>query len=89
MLGDFSSGSLNSLGHFIKDMHPALFGLGQCLSHDITINAVDLDIHLQRGNPIFRSYNLEIHITKMILITQDIRKNDNLVTLFDESHGNS
>ncbi len=70
-------------------MQPAVLCLGQGISHDLTVNTFDFDVHLQSGNALAGSYNLEVHITKMILITQNIGENNDLVTFLDKSHGNT
>ena len=36
--------------------------------------AVHLDIHLSGGDTVFCSGYLEVHVTKMVLISEDIRK---------------
>ena len=46
-----------------KDMQAAIFGLFERLLHDLLGKTLDLDVHLQRCNAIFRPRNLKIHIT--------------------------
>src|SRR3546814_3073719 len=43
------------LGHFTEDMQATLLGLAERDLHDLFGNAVDLDVHLQRGNAVRRS----------------------------------
>ena len=40
--------------------------------HDFLGDAGDLNVHLQRGNAFFCAGDLEIHVTEMIFITEDI-----------------
>ncbi len=70
-------------------MHAAFLGLRQCNLHDFFSDALDLDIHLQRGNAICRTSNLEIHVAQMILIAQNVGQHGKLAAILDQSHRNT
>ncbi len=84
MLGHLISGLGDTLLHLGEDMNTALFGLGKGFAHDLPINSIDLNIHLQRGNAFTGSDYLEIHITEMIFIAEDIGKNNDLVAFLNQ-----
>ncbi len=83
MLGNIFTRDLQRFVHFTQDMQTAYFGLGQSRAHDLTINTVDFDIHLQGRDTFTGTDHLEIHITKMIFITQYIGQDNNLLALLD------
>ena len=53
-------------------MQARLQGLGQRDFHDFLSDALDLDIHLQRGDTAGGTRHLEIHVAQMIFVAQDI-----------------
>ena len=67
-----------ALLHFSEDVNPTFFGLSQGLAHNLPINPVDLDIHLQRGNAVTGADHLEIHVAEMIFVAEDIGKDNHL-----------
>ena len=64
-------------------MHTTPLRLVQCLFHNFTGNAVDLDIHLQRGDTLGGSRHLEVHVAQVILITQNVGQDCKPVTFLD------
>src|SRR5574338_640964 len=62
----------NDLGHLAEDVHAALVRLRQRGAHDFFGDAVDLDIHLQRGNAIAGAGHLEVHVAEVILVAHDV-----------------
>ena len=89
ILGNIPARSSNGLLHFSKYMQTTIPGLGQGPAHYLPVNPIDLDIHLQGGNAFPGTDNLEIHITKMIFIAENIGQHDDLVILLDQTHGHS
>jgi len=81
--------SRNCLIHLIQDIETTGFGLLQRNFHYFTGNTVDLDVHLQRVDTVGSTCHFEIHVAQMILITEDIGQNGEIVTLLDQTHGNT
>ena len=65
----------------------------QCLLeryfHDLLIDALDLDIHLQCSDTRSGTRDFKVHIAKMILITKDIGQYSELIAFLDQTHGNA
>src|SRR5690606_20486072 len=62
----------NGLGQFAEDMETAFARLTQRLLHDFLVDALDLDVHLQRGHAIGGTGYLEVHVAEVIFVTEDI-----------------
>src|SRR5437867_1104299 len=75
--------------HHVQDLHPGLARLAEGLLHDRLADAIDLDVHLQGGDPVARSRHLEIHVAVMVFHTGDVGQDDVVVALLDEPHGRS
>src|SRR6202789_3589015 len=60
--------------HRIQQKQPSVTCLLQSLPHDLRCNAHDLDIHLERGDALPRSSNLEIHVAVVVLSPRNARK---------------
>src|SRR5690606_31375639 len=76
------------LVHLIQDVQTRLARLLERDLHDLPGDAVDLDVHLQRGDTGARARDLEVHITQMVLVTKDVREHLEAITLFDQPHRN-
>src|SRR6056297_317866 len=82
------SGPRKRLVHLAQDMHAPGFRLFQRLLHDLGRDARDLDIHLQRGDALCGAGHLEIHVAKVIFVTEDIRQDRELAVFFEhKAHG--
>src|SRR5579859_7545701 len=77
------------LAHDTEDMHAAFLGLLQCDIHNLLGDALDLDVHLQCGDPVLGTGNLEIHVTQMILVPENIRQHRKSVAFLDQAHGDT
>ena len=66
-----------------------LKGLGK----NIIRKAVDLDVHLGRGDTVLCSGHLEVHVTEVILITEDVGQDGvtavRIFLISDKSHSDS
>ena len=51
----------------------------QCGFHDLLGDALDLDVHLQRGNAFGGTGHFEVHVTEMVLVTEDIGEDGELL----------
>ncbi len=82
MLGD-------PLAHLFKNVQASTLRLRQSLPHDLSGNAPDFNIHLQRGDSILGPGDLEIHVTVMILSPRDISKDGVVVSFLHQSHSDA
>src|SRR5690606_15208857 len=77
--------------HLTQDMCPAFAGLFKGLFQHFPPESVDLDIHLAGGDTIGGTYYLEVHVSEVVFITQDIRQDavfsGSLVA--DKTHGHT
>ena len=89
MLGDILPRLGNAFLHLPEDMHPACLGLGQGLAHDIPVDTVYLDVHLQRGDPVTGTDHLEVHVAQVIFIAQNVREDHDFVVFLDQAHGDT
>ena len=60
-------GAGSDLRHLLQDVEPALPGLLQRLLHDLEVEALDLDVHLDRGDALLGAGHLEVHVAEVIL----------------------
>ena len=63
-----------------------MIGLFESLLHDGSAHAFDLDVHLDSGDAVFGSGNLEIHIAEVVFVSQNVRENRETIAFFDEAH---
>ena len=53
-------------------MQAARFRLIQSFFHDLASDAINLDVHLKGIDPSFSARHFEVHVTKMIFVTEDV-----------------
>ena len=62
----------------------------QCLLqrhfHNLLVDAFDLDVHLQGSDTGGGTRDFKVHITQVILITQNISKNRKLIAFLHQTH---
>jgi hypothetical protein len=75
--------------HQMQNVHPAFACLRQRNRHDLLGDALDLDVHLQRSDAAIGAGDLEIHVTEMILIAEDVGQHREARAVFDKAHGNA
>ena len=75
--------------HLAEDIGTALASLFKCLFKDLTVDAVNLDIHLDGRNAFFRTGNLEVHITIGVFKALNIRQDGNIIPFLDKAHGHT
>jgi hypothetical protein len=78
----------DGLGHFAEDVQAA-FWPGQRDLHDLFGDAVDLDVHLQRGDAVGGAGHLEVHVAEVILVTQDVGEHREALAFLDQAHGDA
>ena len=59
---------------------------GQRDRHDLLGDALDLDVHLQRGDAAIGAGDLEVHVTQVIFVTEDVGQHREAVAFLDEAH---
>ncbi len=67
-------------------MHAGFLGLRQRHLHDFLGDALDLDVHLQRGDAVGRAGHLEVHVAEVVLVTQDVGQDGKAVGFLDQAH---
>ena len=80
------------LVHLTKNVHAPFACLGERFLHDLEIQALDLDVHLDRGDAGLRARDLEVHVAEVVLGAEDVGENRVALPFLDESHrdaGNS
>src|SRR5690606_35496685 len=85
----FRPGSVDGLGHLAEDEIATVAGLAQRDLHDLLGDAGDLDVHLQAGDAIGGTGHLEVHVAKVIFITEDVGQDSELLAFEDQAHGNA
>ncbi len=85
----FFRGVCKRLEHLAEDMQPPVLRLLKGRAHDIDRDAFDLHVHLERGDPLARSGDLEIHVPEVVFKPEDIGEHDHLVAFLDETHGDA
>ena len=72
--------------HLAEDVEPARLGLLQRLSHDLARDALDLDVHLQRGDALRGAGDLEVHVAVVVFLAGDVGEDRELVVALDQAH---
>src|SRR5215213_9283108 len=62
VLGELGPRRRDDLVHLAEDERPALLRLGERVAQDVEGDARDLDVHLERGDPVLRAGDLEVHV---------------------------
>ena len=65
-------GAPKRLLHLAQDVEPALARLLERLLHDLEVEALDLDVHLDRGDALLGAGDLEVHVAEVILGAEDV-----------------
>ena len=69
-----------------EDVHAAFARLRQRDRHDLLGDALDLDVHLQRGDAAVGAGDLEVHVAEVILVAEDVGQHGEAVAFLDEAH---
>src|ERR1700733_11567450 len=62
----------NPLAHLLQNVQPPALRLRQSLPHNLSGNAADLNIHLQRSDSVFCPRDFEIHVAVMIFSSGNV-----------------
>ncbi len=81
----------DSLHHAVEDVLTTSLSLHQSLLENLEAQTVALDIHLCSGQTIAGTCGLEVHITQVVLITEDITEDSVLVLtwVLDKTHSDT
>ena len=84
----FFPGFRNAFRHLVKDEEPALTSLFQSGAKDFFVDALNLDIHLDCGDTVFRAGNLEVHVAKEVFKSLNIAHDSDSAgfVVLDKSH---
>src|SRR5215207_7926314 len=77
---------VDRLGHPAEDELPALVGLIERIAEDVEGDAGDLDVHLEGGDALLGSGDLEVHVAQVVLDAGDVGEHDVVVALLDQPH---
>ena len=66
-------------------MNTRLFGLRQGNLHNLFGNALNLNVHLQRGDASLGAGHLEVHVAQVIFIAKNVSQNRKAVTFLDQA----
>ena len=85
--GDRSArGCGERLLHLAEDVQAAFLGLRQRLAHDLEVEPLDLDVHLDRGDALLGARDLEVHVAQVILGAEDVGEDRVRSSFLDQSH---
>ena len=85
----FFSGLGWTLIHDREDVEPALPRLLEGGPHDVGRDALDLDVHLERGDAVFGPGDLEVHVAQVVLQADDVAQDRVPVSFHDKPHGDA
>lgn len=93
MVGAFSDSFGARLGddlvHLAEDVQASFQGLAQGDLHDLFGDTVDLDVHLQGGDALVGTGNLEVHVAQVVFVTEDVGQDGELLAFLDQAHGDT
>src|SRR5581483_10236600 len=83
---ELGAGLRDDVEHLLEDELARPLRLLERVSHDLLGDAGDLDVHLERGDPVRRAGDLEVHVAQVVLRALDVGEDDVVVALLDEAH---
>ena len=86
VLGGFAPGSGNRGRHGLQDLDARPARLLESVADDVEPQSGDLDVHLQRGNPVGGARDLEVHVSVVVFGPRDVGQNPVLVPPGNEAH---
>src|SRR5215217_7716344 len=88
-LADFGTRSGDGVGHLAQDVDTTTLGLLERDLHDLLGDAGDLDVHLQRGDALVGTGDLEVHVAEVIFVAENVAENSKLLAFKDQAHGDT
>jgi len=75
--------------HDVQDLLPGLSGTSQGLDDDLVAQPGDLDVKLDRRDPLTCAGYLKVHVPEMVLKPLDVRQYGPALPLGDHAHGDA
>jgi len=89
VLRDVVSSLADGLRHAVEELQPTNAGLLHRFFEDLAAEAFDLDVHLQCGDALGRTCDLEVHVTVVVFLAGDVGEDAVAVTLRHQTHRDS
>ena len=79
---------IHSLHHLTEDVFTTSLGLCECFFEDFVRKTIALDVHLRSGQTFERTRGLEVHITEVVFVTEDVGEDSIFVFtwILNQSH---
>src|SRR5690606_1161131 len=72
--------------HLVQDVQTRPVRPLQRLTHDLVVQPLDLDVHLDRGDPFAGARHLEVHVTERVLEPENVGEYRDPIALLDQAH---
>ena len=74
-----------------EDVQTTFASLRQSTLEDFVAKTIDLDVHLSSGDTVSGTRHLEVHITEVVFVTEDVGEDRVVRTLVlrDQTHGDT
>ena len=72
VLAELGARLAERLRHLAEDVQTPVLRLVERGLHDLLGDALDLDVHLQRGDAVRGAGDLEVHVAEVILVAEDV-----------------
>src|SRR3954468_8352547 len=86
VFAELGTGVGERLRHLAEDVDTSILGLAERDLHDLLGDALDLDVHLERGDALLGTGDLEVHVAEMVLVTEDVGENRETLVFEDQAH---
>ena len=86
VLGEFRPHAWERLVHLAEYVNPSDARLRHRFLHDLEVESLDLDIHLDRRDSLLRPRDLEIHVAEVILGTENVGQDRVTLSFLDQTH---
>ena len=79
---------IHGLHHLTEDVFATSLSLCKCLFEDFVRKTIALDVHLRSGQALERTRGLEVHVAKVVFVTEDVGENGIFVFtwVLDQAH---
>ena len=79
---------IHSLHHLTEDVFTTSLSLCECFFEDFVRKSVALDVHLRSGQTFERTRGLEVHISEVVFVTEDVGEDSIFVFtwILDQAH---
>src|SRR5262249_547183 len=80
------AGRADRLRHLVEHVEPRGARFAERPPHDVDRDTADLDVHLERGDAVGRSGDLEVHVAVVVLGSHDVGEDAGLVAFLHQPH---